>query len=61
MMNGMQILVNLPAFGIEMPGNAMIIVEFLKSVASFDFPYIHARDIFTNLPMGDDELNFDEE
>jgi hypothetical protein len=61
MMNGMQILVNLPAFNVEMPGTTMIIIEFLVSVAGFDFPYVHARDIFPDLPMGDDELNFDKE
>jgi hypothetical protein len=45
MINGMQTLVHMPIFSAEVPGTAMIIVNAILGVATFDLPKINAADL----------------
>ena len=40
MINGMQVMVHLPSLAVNFPGNAMIVVEQILVIATFDIPYL---------------------
>ena len=46
MINGMQMIVHVPLFNIEMPKSAIAVTSILIDVATFDVPYINVVDIF---------------
>jgi len=46
MINGIQIIIYLPLLAISFPANALIIVNEILQVATFDFPYINMEEMF---------------
>ena len=45
MINGMQVMVHLPAFAVKFPANAFMVVEQILTIATFDFPYIDVETL----------------
>jgi len=45
MINGMQIMVHLPALAVKFPANAFMVVEQILQIATFDFPYIDVETL----------------
>jgi hypothetical protein len=58
MINGMQTLVHMPIFSAEVPGEAMIVVNAILGVATFDLPKINAADLtkYAGIAVGNDKL-----
>ena len=46
MINGMQMIVHVPLFNVEMPQSSMTITSILIDVATFDVPYVNVVDLF---------------
>ena len=45
MINGVQMLIYLPAMNIAFPSNAFLVIDKISMVASFDIPYISMAEI----------------
>lgn len=54
----MQTLVHMPIFSAEVPGTAMIVVNAILGVATFDLPKINAADLtkYLGMAVGDDKM-----
>ena len=51
MINGVQILIYLPAMNVAFPSNAFLVIDKISMVASFDIPYVSLGEIPRYFPV----------
>ena len=59
MINGLQMIMFLPAINVNFPPNAFLVINKILLVASFDIPYINMQTVSAIFPLPDDDSILD--